>query len=287
MATTRPNRRVLGVVAAFALVAMATSCGGGSNEETSAPSTVTEPNFDPADFDAPTKGDNKWLPLQPGDQTVRLGKVTRGHRRLEHRVVTTVTDVTKVIDGVRTVIVLDQDIDGGEIAEQSLDYMAQDEQGNVWYLGSYTESYEGGQFVNAEDAWLAGVKGSKPGILMPADPKTGTPPYYQAQTPDEQPVAEVVKTGQKQCVPFKCYTSVIVIEENGDEYKYFAAGVGGILTEPRSEGGEQETEELINLTQLSPTGLAELSAEALRLDENARVEAKDVFGDSSAAERTL
>lgn len=287
MATTRPNRRLLGLVSAFALVALATSCGGGSNEETSAPSTVTEPSFDPADFDAPAKGDNKWLPLQPGYQTVRLGQVTRGHRRLEHRVVTTVTNVTKVIDGVRTVIVLDQDIDGGEIAEQALDYMAQDEQGNVWYFGSYTESYEGGQFVNAEDAWLAGVKGSKPGILMPADPKTGTPPYYQAQTPDEEPFAEVVKTGQKQCVPFKCYTNVIVIEENGDEYKYFAAGVGGILTEPRSKGGEQETEELINLTQLSPTGLAELSAEALRLDENARVEAKDVFGDSSAAERTL
>ncbi len=43
------------------------------------------------------------------------------------------------------------------------------------------------------------------------------------------------------------------------EYKYYAPGIGGILTEPRYRGGEQETESLLNATQLSPPGVAELS----------------------------
>jgi len=73
--------------------------------------------------------------------------------------------------------------------------------------------------------------------------------------------ARVVKTSQSNCVPFKCYKDVLVVQE-GDtdvEYKYYARGVGHILTEPHYSGGEQETEALINLKFLSPRGLAEVS----------------------------
>jgi hypothetical protein len=214
--------------------------------------------------------------------------VSRGSRRLPHIRVFTVTDVTKRIDGVRAVAVLDQDFDGGQLAEQALDYLAEDKQGNVWYLGSYTESYEGGQFVNAEDGWLAGVRGAKPGILAQARPRTGTPPYYQYQVPGlESPTAQVAKMGQSVCVPFKCYKNVLVVQEATTEYKYYAPGVGGIRTEPRYSGGEQETEVLINLRVLSAGGLAELSAEALKLDKHARVTVPDVFGRTPAAKRTL
>jgi hypothetical protein len=217
-----------------------------------------------------------------------LGGVNRGSRRLQHRRVVTVTDVTKEIAGVRAVAVLDQDIDGGQIAEQAIDYMAEDKRGAVWYLGSYTEAYEGGQFVNAADAWLTAVKGAKAGILMQANPRAGTPAYVQAKVPGEDPdTAEVVKTGQSKCVPFKCYKRVVVVEEGGSEYKYYAPGVGGIRTEPVSGGGENETESLINITRLSPRGLTELSNEVLKLDNHARDEARDTFGNSAPAKRTL
>jgi hypothetical protein len=98
----------------------------------------------------------------------------------------------------------------------------------------------------------------------------------------------VVKTGERNCVPFKCYRNVVVLEEGGSsgEWKYFAPGVGGIRTEPRYKGGEQETEELINVTQLSPRALSELSAEALKLDKHARDEASSVFGSSRPAKRS-
>jgi len=66
--------------------------------------------------------------------------VNVGHRPLVHRRVSTVTDVTKRIDGVWAVVVLDQDLNGGQLAEQALDYLAEDRQGNVWSLGSYTET---------------------------------------------------------------------------------------------------------------------------------------------------
>ena len=286
-------------VAALGVAALAAACGGGdkaTTKPTAAPTSSSSPSTSAPTASAPpttavdpgagaVKSTNKWLPLTPGYQSVRQGFVNSGHRRLPHRRVYTVTDVTKQIGGMRTVLVLDQDFDGGEIAEQALDYLAEDERGNVWYLGSYTESYEGGQFVNATDAWLAGVNGGGKGILMPADPKTGTPRYTEAKVPGEgAATAQVVKTGQQTCVPFKCYADVLVIQEGG-ENKYFAPGVGGIKTEPQS-GGAQETEELINLTQLSPQGLAEISAEALRLDQHAAIEAKDVFRGSAAAART-
>jgi hypothetical protein len=79
---------------------------------------------------------------------------------------------------------------------------------------------------------------------------------------------------------------VVVILEGGAEYKYYAPGVGGIRTEPRSSGGgPQETEDLINLRQLGPQGLAKISAEVLKLDRHARITMPDAFGAAPAAAR--
>jgi hypothetical protein len=243
--------------------------------------------FDPKNFGAVLTDVNRWLPMAPGIQTVSKGFVYVGGRRLPHIRVTTVTDVTKMVNGVRAVLVLDQDFDGGQLSEQAIDYLAEDVGGNVWYVGSYTEAYEGGQFLNAEDAWLAAVNGAAPGLYLPAIPKMGTPPYYQVQIPGgEQSTAQVVKVGQRTCVPFKCYTDVVVILEGGSEHKYWAPGVGGILTEPLS-GAAQETEELVNIRQLSPGGLAELSAMALSLDRNAADGVPSVFGGSKPAKRGI
>jgi hypothetical protein len=218
---------------------------------------------------------------------VRDGTLFRGRRELHHRRRFTVTDVVKRVDGVLTVAVLDQDIDAGQIAEQALDYFAQDKHGNVWYLGSYTESYEGGQFVNATDAWLAGVNGAIPGVIMMADPKKGMPAYLQDSIPGRETVhAEVAKVGERKCVPFKCFSNTLTILEDGTEFKYYAQGVGGIATEPNYSGGEQEKEALLNVIQLTPKGLTEASAEALKLDRHARTTASEVFGNSAPTRRS-
>jgi hypothetical protein len=252
---------------------------------TSPAPTAIPSTFSPKNFGATPTDVNQWVPLTPGLQSVSKGFVTVGDRRLPHIKVTTVTDVTKEIDGVRAMLILDQDFDGGQLSEQAVDYLAEDEGGNVWYLGSYTEVYEGGRFLNAEDAWLAGVNGADVGLYFPGGPKAGSPPFTQVSIPGgEVSTAQVAQVSQQKCVPFKCFTDVVVVVEQGSENKYWAPGAGQILTEPLS-GSAQEIEELVNLTQLSPTALAELSAEALRLDRNAASTASSVFGGSKAAER--
>jgi hypothetical protein len=238
--------------------------------------------FDAKNFGDAIGGQNSFYPLVPGTQTLRDGSITRGSRKLKHQLRVTVTDVVKEVDGVQTVAVLDQDIDAGQVGEASLDYLAQDKTGNVWYLGSYTEIYEGGQFVNAPDAWLAGKRGAKPGVWMMADPKAGLK-YVQMHNSRETIRSEVSKVGDRKCVPFDCFKSLVVLED-GTEFKYFGPGVGHIATEPNYSGGEQEKEELVNVVKLKPKGLAEMSAEALKLDKRARKES-GVFANSEPAKR--
>jgi hypothetical protein len=310
----RLRRRALVVAGAFVVASTAAACSAGEPAQqapsaaesppptqvaastptpsptaaTPSPTAVKKVNanykkFDPKDFVDPLSGQNSWYPLVPGTQTLRDGSITRGSRKLKHELRVTVTDVTKEINGVRAVLVLDQDIDAKQVGEASVDYLAQDKFGNVWYMGSYTEIYEGGQLVNAPDAWLAGKSGAKPGVWMMADPKEGLR-YVQAQTRQETIRAEVAKVGDRKCTPFKCFKALAILED-GSEFKYFGPGVGHIATEPNYSGGEQEIEELVNVVKLTPKGLAEYSNEALKLDKRARKEAKGVFGNSDPAQR--
>jgi hypothetical protein len=223
----------------------------------------------------------------PGRQTVRNGTVNVGHRQLTHRRVYTVTDAYKTIAGVRAVLAIDQDFNAGQLSEQAIDYLAEDRAGNVWYLGSYTETYEGGRFVNATDGWLSGVNG-RAGTLMQANATLGAT-YNQAHAPGGPGDAKVVKVGQSKCVPYRCFKHVLVVEEgrfsSQPEFKYYASGVGDIATEPGYKNGEQEVEKLVNVTNLSSQGLAAISAEAIKLDKHARTVFPSVFGNSAVATR--
>jgi hypothetical protein len=241
--------------------------------------------FDPDNFVEPIGARNRWFPLVAGTQSLRDGSLMRGSRRLHHQRRLTVTDVVKEINGVRAVLLLDQDIDAGQNGETAVDYLAQDKGGNIWYLGSYTEAYEGGEFVNARDAWLAGTRDASAGVLLLADPKEDMK-YVEADIPGRETIrARVAKLGERKCVPFRCFSKTLAVLEDGSEFKYYASGVGHIATEPNYEGGEQEKEELINVIQLTPKGLAEASKEALRLDRRAAKEAERIFGKSKPAKR--
>src|SRR3954452_9343042 len=66
---------------------------------------ATEKDFDPqGNFSAPTRVDNRWHPLVPGTQFVFEGRANRGHGARPHRVIFTVTGLTKTIDGVAAVV---------------------------------------------------------------------------------------------------------------------------------------------------------------------------------------
>jgi hypothetical protein len=297
------------VVVGAAACVLAASCTGktaatgisssSTKVSTTKPTPSTEPSpssatpipqkiprvFDPKHFETGGSDLNPWVPMTPGVQIIRKGTVFIGGRTVPHLTVTTITDVTKKINGVQALLVLDQDIDGGQVSEQAVDYLAEDVGGHVWYLGSYTEAYERGQFLNAQDAWLAGVNGAIAGLWFPGDPQPGSQPFSQVQVPGvERSAALVVQVGQRKCVPFDCFKDVVVLQEAGSENKYWAPGVGQILTEPLS-GAAQEIEQLINVKELSPSALAELSAEALKLDKHAVQTVPSVFAASNPAVR--
>ncbi len=48
----------------------------------------------------------------------------------------TVTDLTKEIGGVQTVVILKNDFSDGELEKLELAFFAQHNDGNIWHLGS-------------------------------------------------------------------------------------------------------------------------------------------------------
>src|SRR5215216_1094839 len=205
----------------------ATACGaqsgskeGGSEHTQAERLTGSAEDFKRAQFDDPTHIDNKWLPLRPGTQLVYEGSAIDDGERISRRVVTTVTDLTKVIDGVRTLVIWERDYTAGQLSEPELAFFAQDNTGNVWLVGEYPEEYDEGEFDKAP-AWISGQKGARAGIAMLAEPQLGTPDYAQGFAPppvDFTDRARVYKMGQQTCTPVECYQNVLVTEEfNPDE----------------------------------------------------------------------
>jgi hypothetical protein len=62
---------------------------------------------------------------------------------------------------------------GGQLTEDTFDWYAQDAEGNLWYLGEDTTTYEKGNAKTKEGSWKAGVHGALPGIIVPAHPRIG------------------------------------------------------------------------------------------------------------------
>ena len=122
------RNRLLASAAVAALIgasATGLACGGSKSKEPA--QKPTSARFDPANFGNPARGANPYLPLRPGTQWVREGTTRVGGRKVPHQVTTTVTDVYRTINGVRTVAVLDHELDSGQVSQESLDYLAEDE----------------------------------------------------------------------------------------------------------------------------------------------------------------
>lgn len=119
----------------------------------------TRLEFDPANFVDPTLDTNPFHPLRPGLQWVRGGTTEVGSRVVPTEIITTMTDVIRIIDGVPAIAMLDQSTDSGEISQQGMDYFALDKFGNVWLLGGYSEDYEGGQYTNVDNSSLGTADG--------------------------------------------------------------------------------------------------------------------------------
>ena len=268
----------------------------GSERPQAEPLTGSAKDFERAQFDDPTHIDNRWLPLTPGTQLILEGSAIPDEGgRQTRRVVTTVTDLSKVIDGVRTLVIWERDFTAGQLSEPELAFFAQDNAGNVWLVGEYPEEYEDGKFDKAP-AWISGQKGARAGIAMLAEPRQGVPEYAQGFAPppaDFTDRSRVYKMDQKTCVPVDCYENVLVTEEfnppepGAFQLKYYASGVGNVRVGwrgPKEE--EKETLELVDLNHLGPEALAKVRRKALEMDQRA-YERSEVYRETPPAEHTL
>ena len=201
------------------------------------PATLEEgqtyaPVIDPANFSDPLAND--YFPLDPGLVTVFEG----GGEHVE----VTVTSDTKVIMGVATRVITDQVTIDGELREDTIDWYAADNFGNVWYFGEQTAEYENGQITTTEGSWEAGVDGALPGIIMLAQPRVGDSyrqEFYAGQAED---VAKVYAVDESITVPKDTYDLVLVTEDwslltpNVHERKWYAPRVG-VVFEETVQGG--------------------------------------------------
>ena len=284
-----PSRAVL-LATVLAAAMLLSSCGGSASPKPPAAS-ISSAAFDPADFGDPATGANPYLPIKPGTQSVR-----EGFTRVGGRVVTPSGD-----DDDHRRLPRDRRCpDGADARPRDRRWSGlpdlpglrrRGQAGQRLDLGGYTEGYEGGRFVSALDTWLQGVNGAKAGILVQAKPKLATPLYAVSQPDGEEgDVAEVVKIGIHRCVPFDCFSDVLVVREGkasapDNEFKYYARDVGQIDNVPRGASVHKDVERMVNLTYLSPQALAEFSKEALRLDRHAAQQAPKVFGGKPGARR--
>jgi len=181
-------------------------------------------DFDPANFSNPTTIDNEYFPLIPGTQFVYEGSTIDDEGlEIPHEIVFTVTDLTKKIDGVPTVVILDNDFSDGELEESELTFFAQDNDGNdgnVWHLGQYSESYEGEEFIGGRAFLVGHLEGVRAGIMMLAEPTLETPSYSQGVAPPPfnfTDRGEVFQVGQEVSVPYGDFEDVLVIKETDEE----------------------------------------------------------------------
>lgn len=275
----------------------ATSAEGSADAPQASVEEIPEEEFanllelDPAAFSNSTVIDNEYFPLTPGTQFIYEGSTTDGDAEIPHRIVFTVTDLTKEIAGVRTVVVYDRDYTDDVLEEAELVFFAQDDDGNVWHLGQYRETYDEVEFVGGR-IWFIGVpEGAKAGIMMQADHEVGAESYSQGYAPapfNWTDRARVYKVGEETTTPTGTYADVLVIEETSQEEagsfqdKYYAPGVGNVRVGWRGDATDQEELELVEVRQLDEAALAVIRAEALALEERAYMYSQTSPADASA-----
>jgi hypothetical protein len=200
------------------------------------------PDFASAKFSNPTNINNAYLPWVPG--TTFIYAPVPNPDNVVNPVI--VTNKTKriTVDGksIKCRGVHDFETDNGVLAEDTLDWYAQDDDGNVWYCGEDTSTYsydQNGNLIGVDHtgSWEAGVDGALPGYVMLAAPSPGVcyqQEYLAGEAEDEAKIMalgvnvtlENNGTSYGKCLETKEWSPL----ELGDiEQKFYAPGVGLVL----------------------------------------------------------
>jgi hypothetical protein len=193
--------------------------------------------------------DNRYFPLSPGTTWVYDGQKEGATL---HDVMTVTSDA-RTIMGVTVTVVRDTAWEDELLAEDTFDWYAQDDTGNVWYFGEDTREFdEEGNVETTEGSWEAGQGPNLPGILMLADPRSGET-YRQEFGPGVAvDMATVLPLNRHVTLPAGSYRQVVETKEyscleKGLDHKFYAPGVGLIAELALANG-----QEYINLVSVTP-----------------------------------
>jgi hypothetical protein len=206
----------------FAIAFVAAAGAGLGSQATDSSFTS---RFDVEKSDLASTGRNPYFILEPGNTlTLEDGST---------RLVITVLNETKVVDGVDTRIVEERETEKGALIEVSRNYFAISRRTNsVFYFGEDVDMYKDGKIISHEGAWLSGIGGARFGLMMPGLPLMRAR-YFQEVAPKvAMDRAEIVSLSESIKTPAGAFTNVLKMEEttplepNAREAKFYAAGVG-------------------------------------------------------------
>lgn len=219
-------------------VALITAC---KKDEERQPDETYNPEILPANFTNSTNLTNPYLLFEPGKKYIYESQTEDGLERVEVQRLPT----TKVVMGITCIVVNDKVWLEGKLIEDTDDWYAQDNDGNVWYMGEDVDNFNpDGSLRDHAGSWEAGVDGAKPGIIMLADPQPGMAyrqEYYFDEAEDE---AEVLELGVTVTVPFGMFNNCLKtrewteLEPDVNENKFYAPGIG--FVKAVNSDGEEE-----------------------------------------------
>jgi hypothetical protein len=203
-----------------------------SDQPTALPTGNQPVALDPADFTADIT--HPYWPMTAGTRW-NYREVDEEGNTLTTTVIATGT-TRKLANGITARVVRDTVRSAGTILEDTVDWYAQDRAGNLWYLGEDTAEFENGTVTSRAGSFEAGVDGALPGVILPAVPAPGMryrQEYYRGHAEDN---GEILSSGEIAEVPHGLFRDAVLtkdtnpLEPNALEYKFYARGVGPVLT---------------------------------------------------------
>jgi hypothetical protein len=194
--------------------------------------------------------DNPWLPMRPGT-VMRYRGVAGRHPTVD---VARVTHRTKVVDGVRCVVIDDRVYTAGRLSEKTLDWYAQARDGTVWYFGEDTRELDRqGRTTSTEGSWRSGARGARAGIFMPANPRVGDAFEQEHFAGHAEDHFKVVSLRSRVTVPFRRFGRAMLtrewnpLEPGVIDHKYYARGIGNVAE--KTAKGPVETLKLVSISR--------------------------------------
>jgi hypothetical protein len=169
-------------------------------------------------------GNNPYFPIQPG----RVLKLAHAHDRLT----VSILPESRKVDGTTVAVLEEREEKNGQLIEVSHNFFGTDPHtGAVYYFGEDVDNYKDGKLVNHDSAWLAGEKGARFGLFMPAKPQRGDKFYQEIAPKVALDRVEIVSVNETVRTPAGTFEHCVHLRETtpieGDvSHKYYAPGIG-------------------------------------------------------------